>query len=134
MIFLDTSFIVSLEIDTDSNYESASKLMDKIMQNEFGVTLISDYIFDETMTVTFGRTKNLEKTAVVGAKIRSSSILVRVEKNDFENAWELFRSQKGTKLSFTDCTNLAIMKRMNIKNIATFDDDFKKIKEINVVQ
>ena len=35
--------------------------------------------------------------------------------------------------SFTDCTTLALMEKENIKNIATFDKDFKKIKEINVI-
>lgn len=133
MIFLDTSFLVAFEVDTDSNYKNASNIMDKIMQNEFGTALISDYIFDETLTAMLNKTKNLEKSINTGIGIKNSFLVEKINDEDFDDAWKLFKSQKGTKLSFTDCTNLAVMKRMNIRNIATFDGDFKKIKEINVV-
>ena len=133
MIFLDTSYLVALEIDSDSNHEAAVKIRDRIIGGEFGNSFISDYIFDETMTVNFARTKNLEKTARIGHDLRNSSILIKLEESDFEESWQLFKNQEGTKLSFTDCSNLAIMKRMSIKNMATFDGDFKKIKEVKVV-
>jgi len=48
-------------------------------------------------------------------------------------SWNIFKEQKNNKLSFTDCTNIAIMRINKIKNIATFDKDFKDIEGINVV-
>jgi len=45
----------------------------------------------------------------------------------------LFSKQKNTILSFTDCTTVSVMRENNIKNIATFDEDFGKIKGINTV-
>ena len=41
--------------------------------------------------------------------------------------------EKLERLSFTDCTIVAFMKTFNIKSLATFDKEFKKIKEIQVV-
>ena len=134
MIFLDTSFLVAFEVETDSNHESASILMDKIAKNEFGMTLISDYIFDETATVTFNKTKDLEKAIKSGISMKNSFFLEKIGDKDFDSAWEVFRNQKGTKFSFTDCTNLVVMEKLGIKNIATFDEDFTKIKEINVLR
>lgn len=133
MIFLDTSFLIAFEVDTDSNHEKASGLMDRIVQNEFGETLISDYIFDEALTAIINKTKDLEKAINAGVGMKSSFLLEKINDRDFDAAWDLFRNQKGTKFSFTDCTNLAVVRRMNIKNIATFDEDFKKIKEITVI-
>jgi len=46
---------------------------------------------------------------------------------------EFFKKQKETGFSFTDCTSISIMRRMNIRNIATFDRDFLKLKEVNVI-
>ena len=132
MIFLDTSYLVALEINGDSNHESAVILMNKILNNEFGKPIISDYIFDETVTVTFSKTKSLEKTSKLGTSLKKS-VMTKITEKDFEETWELFKKQTDTKLSFTDCSSLVIMKRMGIKNIATFDGDFRKIKEINVV-
>ena len=132
MIFLDTSYLVALEIDGDSNHENAVILMNKILNSEFGKPIISDYIFDETVTVTFSKTKSLEKASKLGTSLKKSS-MTKINDKDFEETWELFKKQTDTKLSFTDCSNLVIMKRMGIKNIATFDGDFRKIKEINVI-
>ena len=133
MIFLDSSFLISLEVEKDENHQRAIDLRSRILKGDFGSSVISDYIFDETMTVTFGRTKDLGKAVAVGVKLKDPSILIKLEESDFESAWDLFKNQKNTKLSFTDCTNLAIMKRMSIKDIAAFDEDFKKIGGINVI-
>lgn len=133
MILLDTSFLIAYEVDTDSNHERAVSLRERITREEFGPLIISDYIFDEILTVTFSKTKNLEKTIIIGMELRNSSILIKLNDKDFEETWELFKKQKNTKFSFTDSSNVALMKRMGIKNIATFDEDFKKIKEINVI-
>ncbi|MBI5036207.1 type II toxin-antitoxin system VapC family toxin [Candidatus Micrarchaeota archaeon] len=36
-------------------------------------------------------------------------------------------------ISFTDCSTLVLMKRHGIKNIATFDSGFRKVKWLKVV-
>ena len=133
MILLDTSFLIAYEVDTDINHENAVPLMERVVKNEFGMALISDYIFDETVTVALNKTKDLNKAVLIGTTLRNSSITSKINDIDFEETWEIFKAQKNTKLSFTDCTSLAVMKRMNIRNIATFDQDFKKIKWITVV-
>ncbi len=133
MIFLDSSFIISFEVESDQNHVRAVEVLEEIKKGDFGERIVSDYIFDEVVTVSFGRTKSLEKSVFVGNKIRESLNILRVDDSVFEEAWKIFKSQKETKLSFTDCSTLALMERSGIKNIATFDEDYKKIKEINVV-
>jgi predicted nucleic acid-binding protein len=133
MIFLDSSFLVAVEVKTDQNHEKAIKIRDEIIRGKFGGTFISDYIFDETITVTFGRTKKLQKAVLVGNQLKASSKILKVNEKVFNKAWEIFKKQKETHFSFTDCTTIVIMDENKIKNIATFDEDFKKIKEINVI-
>ena len=41
---------MAFEVDTDSNHENASAVRVRIVKNEFGPALISDYIFDEAVT------------------------------------------------------------------------------------
>ncbi len=134
MIFLDTSFLVALEIESDSNHEKAVALGNDITNDKFGEMIISDYIFDEAVTATLWRTKSLEKASVTGTTLRESCEILKVDETDIERAWELFKSQKGTKFSFTDCTNIVVMTKYKITHIATFDEDFTKVKEIKVVQ
>jgi len=107
--------------------------MDEIIDGKFGNLIISDYIFDETLTVTFSRSRELKKAVLVGTNLRNSVEILKVDETNLEEAWNLFKDQKDTKFSFTDCTTLSLMNKMGIENIATFDRDFKNVKGINVV-
>jgi|SRR3989344_5584148 len=133
MIFLDSSLIVADKIENDQHHKEAAKTMNDIATGKYGNPLISDYIFDEILTVIFSRSKKLPIAIETGQEIRNSVEIRRITESDFEDAWQIFKNQKNTKLSFTDCTTLALMLKEGIRNIATFDQDFSKIKEINVV-
>lgn len=133
MIFLDSSFLISVEVETDQNHKAALKIRDDIIRGKYGRAFSSDYVFDETVTVTLGKTENLQKAVIVGLGSRASAEIVKVDEIVFEQAWELFKEQNKTKFSFTDCTTLAILKKTGIQNVATFDEEFRKIKEINKV-
>lgn len=128
MIILDTSFIISYFNTRDQNHSKAAKLM-KQMQEPLCLT---DYIFDETVTVSLIRLKSIEKASKIGDILKSLRI-IDVEKSGFDKAWDLFCKQKDTTLSFTDCTTISIMQENYIEKIATFDEDFYKIKGITVV-
>ena len=133
MIILDTSFIVAFYNIRDENHLKATNLMEDVTAGKYGKLFITDYIFDESMTVVFIRLKSLSETVKIGELIRKSTELLEVEKSDFEDAWDLFKRQKTTAFSFTDCSTLILMKENNIKTIATFDEDFLKVKGINVM-
>ena len=55
-----------------------------------------------------------------------------MEKEIFKKAWNLF-CNSNFKMSSTDFTNQAFLEKFDIKNIATFDREFKKIKNINII-
>jgi uncharacterized protein len=133
MIILDSSFIIAHKVDDDEHHESAVELMSKIAAGEYGDVVISDYIFDEVTTVVFGRTKSLSEAVDVGSRLFFGEI-VEIDKGIFQSAWEIFKEQKDTKFSFTDCSILAVMKEKGIKNIATFDGDFEGVEGIEVVK
>lgn len=133
MIILDSSFLVSVEVETDQNHERAVEIRNKIIKGDFGELFISDYIFDETVTVTFNKTKDLNKAVEVGEILMGLTEILKVEEKTLEETWKIFKNQKKTMFSFTDCTILALMQEKGIKNLATFDEDFDKIEDINVI-
>lgn len=132
MIFLDSSFIVAYYNENDEHHKKALGIMEDLKNGKYGDITINDYIFNECATVLFARLKDLDKAVKICEKIKNIMIL-RVDEDIFEEAWKVFKEQKETKLSFTDCTIISNMESENIKNIATFDEDFKKVKEINVI-
>jgi len=133
MIFLDTSFMVAFYNTRDENHVKAKNLMSDIINFKYGPLYVSDYVFDETVTVIFIRLRDLRRAVRIGEYLRKSVELVKVASSNFEDAWRIFKKQKETGFSFTDCTSISVMRRMNIRNIATFDRDFLKLKEVNVI-
>lgn len=127
MIILDTSFIVAYSVEMDEHHAKTVGLMEKILGKEFGKIYISDFIFDETITVVFNKSKKLESAIKVGENLQKSFEIIEIDKSVFEEAWNIFKTQKETRLGFTDCTTLAVMSENSIKKIATFDREFKKI-------
>ena len=132
MIALDSSFILAYKIDNDKHHEKAVKIMIEIAQGRYGMPIISDYIFDEVVTVMMIKSE-LSTAKDIGNTLIISAIVDYIDRGIFNKSWEIFQNQKNTRFSFTDCSLLAIMDKENIKHIATFDKDFSKINNINVI-
>ena len=121
IILLDTSFLIAYFDSRDANHQKALKVLKEIENNEYGTPFISDYIFDETVTI-------LKK--YLGTKLASEKgddILKAFERIAFttllfDETWVLFR--KTQKLSFTDCSIVCLMKKYRIEYLTTFDSDF----------
>lgn len=132
MILLDTSFIVSYFNFRDENHKKALKIFDEISRLKYGEAVISDYIFDELATILFIRLKNFLKVVNVCSDMKNL-IKFKISEEFFDETWNFFSSQEGTKFSFTDCSSIALMEKEEINYLATFDKEFLKIKEIEVV-
>jgi predicted nucleic acid-binding protein len=130
MIFLDSSVIIAYKIKNDVNHAKAVKIIKRI--SECDRVIVSEYVFAEVVTV-LSLKENLKTAVNVGKGLRNAKEVEILEVgNLFEEAWKIFR-EKGKCLSFVDCSSIAIMKNMGITRIATFDKDFKQIKNIAVI-
>lgn len=125
MIFVDSSAFVALSIVKDKFNKRASRWW---LQNK-GVPLVtSNLIFIETLG--WIRHKAGKTVAVkIGDYLTNGEGLQkeRVNFDDEQEAWELFQKLNGRGLSMVDCTSIILMKRLKIKDIFTFDQDFKKL-------
>jgi len=128
-IILDTSFLFSLFNKEDIYNEKASKMMLTLKEGRFGKLFITDYIFDEFITLALKRA-GADLAIEWGQSLLDSQKIefLTTDNSEFKMAWEFFKQYK--ELSFTDCTLLAISKHFGIGNIASFDSDFDKTKSI----
>jgi len=133
MIFLDSSFLIAYYNPSDEHKERAIKIMDDLIKGKYGSPIVSDYVFDEVVTLFFTRFKNKSLAISVGEILKGALEIININGELFEESWEIFKNQKNTNFSFTDCTILAVMQDCGISRIATFDEDFLKVKNIKVV-
>jgi predicted nucleic acid-binding protein len=133
MIFLDSCLIIAYSNEIDENHAKAIQILKDIENGKYGTPVISDYIFDEIVTVMLIKTKNLMKVAELGEILLNATLLIKIDDSIFNLAWKIFKEQQKPKFSFIDSTSIAICKMNGISKIATFDKDFEELKEFNII-
>jgi len=126
IVFADTSFFKGL-IDVGDDFHEQAKSSWQRLEEEDATIIISNYVLDESFTLIRLRCG----IKIVGQFrddiIKSSHVIkiVRVTVADEAQAWKWFLND-WSKLSFTDCVSFAVMKRLDIKRVATFDEHFNR--------
>lgn len=134
MILIDSSFLIAYYSIKDKHHSDAVAMMPQILDREFGDVFITDYIFDEIVTVIAIRSKSVAASIKIGAAIKAALNFFHTTEETFDRAWGLYRSQKSTSLSFTDCTIVETVREHKIGTLATFDSDFDAIRGIKVLR
>ncbi|MCX9011028.1 MAG: PIN domain-containing protein [Candidatus Methanoperedens sp.] len=130
-LLIDTSALIAARNADDRNHKKAMALMTSALKGEYGKVFISDYIFSEVVTLTCIRTKSKRLAFDIGKFAKAKPINFRfIEPIDFDRAWELYQQYDDKNLSFTDCTNIALMERLDIEKLFTFDMGFKGVVDI----
>ena len=133
--FLDTSFIMALVLDSDANYNKAGKLDYILNENCF----INNNVLNEVLTLT-GRKINIDSAKEIYYNlIDSFEVLDEYDILNYNSEnLKIFEKYIGinsnkTKLSFTDSSIILTMKEFEIDSLVTFDKEFKRIEDINLI-
>lgn len=126
MIFVDTSFLLALLIETDPFHEKALQISETIHEKK----VINNIVLTETFNAF------TSKGGKVGKELyHSISEMFEVKylnKSDYDDSMELYLNLDSS-INYSDCTILLTMINSKIDRIVTFDSDFKKIKGITVI-
>ncbi len=131
MIFIDANVFLAYDNKDDVHHNLAHQLFQEIEQGKYGHYFTSDYVFNEVVGVTF-RKLGKERASIVGKMIIDAISLVNIDDHLLKQAWNFFL-ENDSKLNLVDCTNIIICKITKAENIATFDKEFSKVKELKVV-
>ena len=132
-ILVDTGVLYA-DHDTDAErHDDASTALEAVYDGEFGVPYVSDYIYDEAITLTLTRAGSFAPAKRLGDRLRGIDPypgvyeLLHVSPTVFADAVEIFERYADQALSFTDATTVALRRRHDINSVLSFDDDFDGI-------
>jgi predicted nucleic acid-binding protein len=134
-ILLDTSFVVAAGYPDDRNSPRATELLREIVTGSFGAAFVTDYVVDEALTLVWARTRrsglvrHMADFLLAPDPCDRPGRLVFVGEAAFHEAARQHRNRHD-RLSFTDCTSLAVMAEHGISAIATFDRGFEGLSEV----
>lgn len=124
-IFLDTSFLVAFYNTRDQHHNQARTF---IAETDRDISfVISDYIFDEILTVLLVRGGKFLSIEVGQLIVDDDRIdLLSINEQVFQKAWLVYHRFQDKEWSFTDCTSYVLMKNLSIMTGASFDEHFKQ--------
>ncbi len=132
-VLVDTGVLYA-DHDVDATrHEAARTALEAVYDGELGLPYVSDYIYDEAITLTLQRAGSVDAAIRIGNRLRGvdpfpqTYELLYVSPAVFIDAIEAFEQDDDQALSFTDATTVSPMQRHGIDHVLTFDDDFEGI-------
>jgi len=128
-ILVDTSALCALTDRGDRNHQSVARFVRN--QSEQMVLIVTDYVLDETLTwvkARFGAQPAIE----LGERIRSSDFcrFTRLTADDEMATWEIFKRYTDKEWSYTDCSCLAVMRKLGIGEALSTDQHFVQMEVV----
>ena len=122
-VFTDTSALYAFINSKDPDHKKIKNYLD----NFKGQLLITNFIFDEIITLVLARMGH-DKAVLTGKALLNPNvfIMIRLRALDEDNAWEFFIKRPDKDYSFTDCTSFVIMKRLGIEKSLAIDPHFQQ--------
>lgn len=132
-VFVDTGVFYAHH-DTDaSRHDVGSAALNTVLRSpEYGHVLTSDYIYDESVTLTHRRTGDIDAGLEIGRRIRgegypSAVELLHSSATVFDRAVTIHQTYAEHQLSFTDAMTVAHVEHHDIDYVLSFDNDFDGI-------
>jgi len=129
-VLIDTG-VVYADHDTDaSRHEAASDALEAVYDGVYGQPYISEYVYDEAVTLTRTRQQSTAAATQLGKRLRGvdpfpkAYELLHVSRPVLQQAVDIFERYDDQELSFTDATLIAQYRHHDVDTLLSFDDDF----------
>lgn len=125
-ILIDTSALHALNYARDDNHARAVAYF-KLLAGRVK-PILTEWVFIETMNLTKARLGPAYAIAF-GRQLKASKAFYSILLNDLDKqtTWEIFEQYHDKAWSYTDCSLLAIARRLTIRRIFAFDHHFQQM-------
>ena len=127
ILLVDADAFVALSDPIDSSHKKAVEYKNKINAQKF-LLITSDPAFGEAVAV-LSQNAGLQTAIYFSEEVLKGDIeIIEVDASLRRQALDIFKKQTSKNSRFTDCINMAIMKKMGLDTIFSFDIQYKKNK------
>lgn len=126
-LFLDSAGLFALYAANDQHHAEAASAFRGLL-NQKVTFWVSDYVFDEISTLLLMRAGHAAAREC-GEWLRTSARVrfMRLNVEQWEAAWSMFKHYDDQNFSFTDCTSFVLMRQLKLYEAFTFDQHFKQM-------
>jgi predicted nucleic acid-binding protein len=134
-VLVDTGVFFAHHDEDAERHGDAVAAFDELLDGTYGQPYTTDYVVDETVTLTRVRVGSFDAADTVASRIFGECPfpnvfeILHVEPDEVRAALETFRRYDDHTLSFTDATSIALCESRGIDAVLSFDDDFDGLVE-----
>ena len=123
-VFLDTGYVIALELVSDQNHQGALKHW-RSAAKSLPLLVTTSYVFDEIVTFFNSRGHHAKAAEIGNRLLKSPSIrLIYVKEDLFHEGWSYFQKHRDKGYSLTDSIAFLVMKEFGIDTAFAFDKHF----------
>ena len=123
-VFLDTGYLLALELSKDQNHRAASEHW-RSVKKRLPPLVTTSYVFDEVVTYFNSRGYHAKAVEVGNRLLKSPSVqFVQIDEGVFMEGWQYFQQHRDKDYSLTDCISFVVMKKFRIETAFAFDQHF----------
>lgn len=122
-VFVDTSAYFALIDAQDANHSSAQAIADELSQEPVRL-LTTNFIIAETHALFLSRMRRDIALSFLREIDNSSTTIVRATAKDEQHAREILQKYRDRDFSLCDAISFAVMGRLNISSVFSFDRHF----------
>lgn len=132
-VLVDTGVLYADHDRDASRHDVASDALETVYDGELGLPFVSDYVYDEAITLTLRRAGSFSAAKRLGERLRgvdpypAAYEMLHVSAAVFADAIDVIERYDDQRLSFTDATTVALCRRHDVDSVLSFDDDFDGI-------
>lgn len=134
-VFVDTGVFFAHHDRDAERHDQAVAAFDALLEGTLRQPYTSDYVLDETVTLTRVRTGSFDAADTVASRILGEEPfpvvfeIIHVEPDDVNASLDTFRRYDDHDLSFTGSTTIRLCESRGIDAVLSFDDDFDGLVE-----
>ena len=123
--FVDSSAYFAVVDSTDHNHEAALAISQRLRRARWRL-FTSTYIVAETHALLLARLNRRIAAQYLDQMEQTNVRIVVVNAGDLRRAHAIIRQYDDKDFSLTDATSFAVMERLGIRYVFTFDRDFSQ--------
>ncbi|MBL4818914.1 MAG: type II toxin-antitoxin system VapC family toxin [Deltaproteobacteria bacterium] len=125
-IFINTGAFIARFIAADQHHLDSLEKWELLKAQKLNC-ITSNHVIDETLTLLARRTSYAFSAEKAHLIYQSNIIqIARPELAEEQSALKLFEKFADQRVSFTDCLSFALMKKLKIQTVFSFDRHFKQ--------
>jgi uncharacterized protein len=124
-VFVDTNGLVALGLDVDDHHRDAVSIFSDFARTRRSM-VTTNFIVAETHAVMLRRDGRISALRMIDRIVRAVEYIERVTEADEERAVGILRQYDDNLFSYTDATSFAVMERLRLTDVFTFDRHFEQ--------